>query len=571
VEDERVKRTRIESRQLALRLWEGGTNDMISIETSSRGEVFTRRWVVDLILDLAGYEPSRDLAALRALEPSCGNGAFLVPMIERLVESCAAHGHDLGTISRSIRAFDISSVNAELACKAAAAVLCEAGASSSMANSIADGWISTGDFLLSPTEEAAFDFVLGNPPYVRLEDISDELGKAYREAWPTMRGRSDLFVGFIEAGLRKLLPNGVLSYIVADRWMQNQYGRGLRELIAKEFSMDVVLTMHDVDAFEEQVSAYPAITVLRNAKQSKAVVAVAGREFDEPEGRKFRSFAVSRRKVFETTKVSAARLPGWFDGSRSWPTGTPANLSLVAELERRFPPLEEESTGTRVGVGVASGCDEVFLTRDPNAVEPDRLLPLLTTRDTVSGEAKWSGTFLVNPWEDGRLVDLDLFPRLEQYLDNHSDLVRNRHVARSTPERWYRTIDRVEPGLLGSKKLVIPDLKAYLQPVLDNGTTYPHHGLYFVTSEHWDLEVLGGLLLSDIAELFVSTYCVKMRGGCFRFQAQYLRRIRVPELVSLKNSDRLKLRSAFRSRDRGSASSIARRLYGVGSEELRVK
>ena len=68
-------------------------------------------------------------------------------------------------------------------------------------------------------------------------------------------------------------------------------------------------------------------------------------------------------------------------------------------------------------------------------------------------------------------------------------------------------------------KLVLPDLKAFIQPVLDRGETYPHHGLYFITSERWDLEVLGGLLLSDIAELFVATYCVKMRGGCYRFQA----------------------------------------------------
>ena len=47
--------------------------------TGEHGEVFTRRWVVDLILDLAGYTPDRDLAANAALEPACGSGAFLVP------------------------------------------------------------------------------------------------------------------------------------------------------------------------------------------------------------------------------------------------------------------------------------------------------------------------------------------------------------------------------------------------------------------------------------------------------------------------------------------------------------
>ena len=59
----------------------------------------------------------------------------------------------------------------------------------------------------------------------------------------------------------------------------------------------------------------------------------------------------------------------------------------------------------------------------------------------------------------------------------------------------------------------LPFVIRTLQPVLDSGQTYPHHGLYFVTSDQWDLEVLGGLLLSDIAELFVATYCVKMRAA----------------------------------------------------------
>jgi len=115
-------------------------------------------------------------------------------------------------------------------------------------------------------------------------------------------------------------------------------------------------------------------------------------------------------------------------------------------------------------------------------------------------------------------------------------------------------------------KLVIPDLKAFIQPVLDRGRTYPHHGLYFVTSDQWDLEVLGGLLLSDIAELFVATYCVKMRGGCYRFQAQYLRRIRVPAPQAIGKRDQSALRRAFAGRDRDASSAIARRLYGVDEQ-----
>ncbi len=304
--------------------------------------------------------------------------------------------------------------------------------------------------------------------------------------------------------------------------------RDLRKFIADGYSVETVLTMHDVDAFEEKVSAYPAITVIRRADQSTAVVANATGDFDEAAVPAFSKWATSRSRSKTTKAVTAVKLPTWFDSNTSWPSGNPANLALLADLESRFPPLEDPRTGTRVGIGVATGADSVYLTDDPDLVEPDRLLPMLMTRDTTTGVANWSGTYMVNPWEDGKLVALDDYPRMKRYLESWNGEVRGRHVARKNPDRWYRTIDRVEPGLLERQKLVIPDLKAYINPVLDRGETYPHHSFYVITSDEWDLEVLGGLLLSDIAELFVAMYCVKMRGGCYRFQAQYLRRIRVP-------------------------------------------
>lgn len=551
-------------RQLSLDLGQEVDPHVFQIdEQGVHGEVFTRRWVVELILDLSGFTVDRDLGGMVAVEPSCGSGAFLAPMTERLIESCRIHDRPLADIRSALRAFDLLQTNAELAQKTVAGALVEAGLGDAEAKSISADCVQCGDFLLTSHGEDAADFVLGNPPYIRLEDVPTNRSAAYRRACPTMRGRSDIFVGFIEMGLRILKQDGVLGFIVADRWMHNQYGADLRRLIASSYAVEAIVSMHDVDAFEESVSAYPAVTVIRRAEQSTAVVANATKVFGKANAPSLTKWVSSHRKSVSTRAVSAVKLPKWFDSELSWPSGDPANLALVADLERRFPPLQDPATGTRVGIGVASGADSVYLTDDTNLVEADRLLPLLMTRDTTSGEPKWSGTHLVNPWHDGRLVNLDDYPRLATYLQSRSSDVRGRHVARKNPGSWYRTIDRVEPGLREREKLVIPELKAFIQPVLDRGEHYPHHGLYFITSDQWDLEVLGGLMLSDIAELFVATYCVKMRGGCYRFQAQYLRRIRVPELASIGKRDRADLRRAFETRNRDLASRVARRLYGI--------
>lgn len=135
----------------------------------------------------------------------------------------------------------------------------------------------------------------------------------------------------------------------------------------------------------------------------------------------------------DTEGVQAATLPTWFAGQESWPTGTLEELSLVADVERRFPLLEDRDTGTRVGIGVATGADPVYLTRDTTLVERDRLLPLAMARDPASGEIRWSGVHLVNPWSDGALVSLDDHPLLASYLASKAATIQRQHVARRNP------------------------------------------------------------------------------------------------------------------------------------------
>lgn len=527
------------------------------------GEVFTRRWVVELILDLVGYTPDRDLASMLLVEPSCGSGAFLGPILDRLVESAVARDRDLRTVD-PVRAFDLLDANVELARKVVSERLQDAGLSPADAGEVSTRWVTAADFLLHDHSSAGADFVVGNPPYIRLEHVAPGIMATYRRACPTMRGRSDIYVGFIERGLELLRPTGVLGYICADRWMRNQYGAQLRELISRSYSVDTVVTMHDADAFEDEVSAYPAVVVLRKDRQGGANVVHAKGRFGAAAAAQVSAWARSRRGgSVATTTYEASRLDGWFAGRESWPAGSPKQLAAVADLEARFPPLERSGRGTRVGIGVATGRDDVFITDDAELVEGERLLPLLESRDTVSGSVEWHGSYLVNPWEGGRLVDLDAYPLLGEHLRSHSVELKARHVARTRPAQWYRTIDRVDPDLLRRPKLVLPDLKASAHPVLDEGRYYPHHNLYFVVSDTWDLEVLGGLLLSDIANLFVGAYCVRMRGGCYRFQAQYLRRIRVPEPEAVSKRHRRALIAAFTSRDVEAATAAAVQVYGL--------
>lgn len=461
------------------------------------GEVFTRRWVVELILDLAGYTPDRDLATMVVVEPSCGAGAFLGPIVERLLQSCELHGRAIDDASAAIRAFDLLDGNADIARKAVAVQLEKAGIASAVADALAAGWVTSGDFLLAPHAEQSVDFVVGNPPYIRLENLPADRNEAYRQTCPTMRGRSDIFVGFIEMGLRLLRPDGVLGFIVADRWMRNQYGTALRGFIADHYAIDAVIEMHDVDAFEDEVAAYPAVTVIRRRRQASPIVASTTSAFGPQQAEELKRWALAPvSEALDLSSVRAARLPGWFAGTDAWPTASPEQLAVIADLESRFAPLDDFATGTRVGIGLATGADDVYLTRDPSLVEDERLLPMVMAKDLAGGRISWAGHYLVNPWDEGGLVDLDEWPRFRAFLEAHGDRVKGRHTAAKSPERWWRTIDRMTPGLLRTPKLLLPEMKASAHPVLDSGEYYPHHtGCRKIGRGGWGKEAwaLGGV------------------------------------------------------------------------------
>lgn len=527
------------------------------------GEVFTRRWVVDAILDLVGYTPDRDLSQLRLVEPSVGSGAFFIPVVERLLESARAYDVKIEDLSQALFGLDLQQEHVETCRQKTRNLLIAHGISVCNAEVLTIKWLHHGDFLLDevPSE---IDFVVGNPPYIRTEDLDDETEATYRAQWTTMRGRADIYVGFYERSLGLLRKGGQLGFICADRWMRNAYGKRLRSFVISSYAVKSVWQMHDVDAFESEVSAYPAITVLANTAQGAVTLIDTTASFDGSSAPQVLDFIHGTVEEDSGKGWEGARLPSWFETDDFWPTGSPHMIKLLERLQEEFPALEDDGT-TRIGIGVATGADKAYIVDKGTevSVEKDRLLPIVMADDIRSGHLNPPAKLLLNPWDDeGNLIDLASYPRFAEVLDSH-EAVRKRFVAKKNPKAWYRTIDKVNPRLAEQPKLLLQDMKAQITPVFEPGGLYPHHNLYYIVSTSWDLEVLGGLLLSRLVEAFISAYGVKMRGGTLRFQAQYLRKIAVPQPEDLSSEVSDRLRSAFRARDREAATRAAEEAYGL--------
>lgn len=527
-----------------------------------RGAIFTRREVVDFILDLAGYTCEKPLHHLSLLEPSFGGGEFLLAALERLLKAYEANGASCDLID-CIRGVELHAETFESTRAKVAEILAQAGLSEAESKRLISRWLIHGDFLLTPMG-LKFDFVVGNPPYVRQELIPLALLAQYRKLYATLYDRADLYVPFIERSLRLLGENGQLSFICSDRWTKNRYGGPLRAMVSKGFHLRAYVDMVDSPAFSSDVIAYPAITLIQRAIPGPTLVA------ERPEISS--SFLARLSKALTHDNVEAelgvSLVEHAVNGSEPWVLSSSELRALLRRLEAQFPLLED--AGCKVGIGVATGADKAFIgPMEALDVEPSRKLPLVTTKDISSGSVQWLGLGVVNPFEDdGKLADLSVYPKLRAYLEQRRAAIAGRHVAQKTPANWYRTIDRITPSLAARPKLLIPDIKGSAHVVYEEGRLYPHHNLYYVVSEDWDLHALQAVLLSNVAKHFVAAYSTSMRGGFMRFQAQYLRRIRLPRWETVSTEMRQKLVQAAKSLDASACDAAASELYGLMEYEM---
>lgn len=466
------------------------------------GDVFTSPMVVGFILDRVNYIASRDLSGVHILEPSCGDGEFLVEIAHRLLNSAVRHHFDASeAFNRNVRAYDIDGEKVDRCRKRIA----------NLGISLSEECIREADFLKAETEKT--DIVVGNPPYVRYENIPREMVDFCRYTFSSFHYRCDLYVPFFEKTLASLHPGGLHCFVCSNRWLKNEYGRKLRQLIALKYALKTIVNLEQADAFQEEVLAYSAITVI---------------SADKPDG-SFEYAECGKVNGLDSLSYSRRRMPKGED----WSSAFSADFDNPS-----FLTIEQQ--GFKIGIGVATGADAVFVSPDlPQKVESELIMPSVNARDLRGNRLQWRGEYLLNPYNaDGSLVDLTAYPRASAYLEYHRERLSSRHVARKFPSRWYKTIDRICPELLTQPKILLPDISGNTFVFVDEGKFYPLHNIYYITGHsNVQLRLLATFLMSDFIRKQLSAVTNTMNGGFPRWQSQHLRKLRLPDLSTLPEND----------------------------------
>lgn len=469
------------------------------------GEVYTKENVVKYILDEVGFSSDKNLAITTLLEPASGSGAFALEIIQRLYKSSQKYGFDfIACLNQNIAFVEKDKEGFTLLKNNILFALENLGFLNENLNCIYNI-----DFL-GKSNFSKFDCIVGNPPYIRHENLDSEYKSFLKENYSTFKYRADLYIPFYEKSLGLLNGSGKLSFICSNRWLYNQYGELLREKVAKEFHLIKLINIEKTSPFDEEVIGYPCITTI-----SKSI------------GTKTFYFETNEKEVqldsISFTKVSTPTCASW------------QNLFLNYNINHNsLKPIIEQDF--EIGIGVATGADKVFIKKksELNGIERNRVIPIIKSNSLKGEDITWDESYLLNPFVNGNLCDLSEYPHLKEHFTENQQVLKKRHVAKKNPNNWYKTIDKVKSDLLKKPKLLLPDLAGSKFLFIDNGNFYPHHNVYYITNHNIDrLKILASILMSDFVKEQLSQIGIRMNGGLPRFQSQTLKKLRIPDIDKL--------------------------------------
>jgi len=289
--------------------------------------------------------------------------------------------------------------------------------------------------------ESGFDIVIGNPPYVRQEQLK-HLKERFKEHYECFTGTADLYVYFYEAGVKLLRTGGTFSFITSNKWFRSGYGEKLRGWLAQKSRILQLIDFGDAPVFT--AVAYPCILILqRTTPPADAIVRALTWELGPP----IETFAeVMARKSF--------LLPQRNLTSAGWNLQNDQNHQLLDRIRKTGMPLGEYCNG-QIYYGIKTGYNEAFVidqsTHDRLILEhkssAEILKPFLRGRDVKRWNCQFAGQYLIkiessenttHPWSsfDPKKAE-NIFAKTYPAIYNFLKAYRDQLIARTDQGRFF--------------------------------------------------------------------------------------------------------------------------------------
>jgi len=441
-------------------------------------------------------------------------------------------------------------------------------------------------------EFVGFDVVIGNPPYIRIQDLSASNAMAisyYNNNYMTTgEGNYDLYIPFTEKGIEILKSYGEFCFIMPHKFINANYGKKLRGLISENKYLRKMVHFGANQLFED-ATTYTGLFFI-SKKENKQFSFLLLNEIGEFINGDLPIFSISPTNVLS---------------SEQWLFIDIKESKLLDKL--LHDKVNLESVTHRIYQGVKTSADKIFIVRLLNdlgeffevyckennrqyQLEKTFISPLIKGGNSEAFKIKKSDLLLIFPYRNGELISEEILkaeaPNTWSYLSDHRALLEARENSSFKEDNWFAFGRNQAISVIFKPKIFTPDIAPSprfsfdeLGNIAFTGGAAGGYGI--IPKKSCEFKILLAILNSKLAFWFIKKTSTQMRGGWYSFESRYIKHIPLPannsslkyniellvdEITALKKqtpwSDTTELEKKI--------DQLVYELYGLTEEEIQI-
>ena len=382
-----------------------------------------------------------------------------------------------------------------------------------------------------------FDIVIGNPPYIQLQNNGGELAQLYEGGgYSTFARTGDIYCLFYERGWQLLKKNGHLCYITSNKWMRAGYGEKTRDFFVNKTNPLLLIDFAGVKIFESATVDTNILLFSRSNNQHKTTCAITNKQ-NKDSVKNLSDFVRQQDIICD------------FSTSDSWVILSPIEQSIKKKIEAVGTPLRDWDI--QINYGIKTGCNEAFIistekrkeilddcqTEDERKRTAELIRPILRGRDIKRYGYVDNGLFLINTHNGIKnklpRIDINDYPAVKVHLDQYWDRISTRADKGDTPYNLRNCAyweDFSKPKIMYSEIVRSPQF--YLD---EQGKFFPEATTFILIGEH--LRYLYNIFHSKVFTYFFKHFYAG--GGLgedgYRYKKVFFEKLPIPKMIGTPN------------------------------------
>lgn len=420
-------------------------------------------------------------------------------------------------------------------------------------------------------DNGGFDIVIGNPPYVKVQNLTHDTIDILKANYDTAWKRIDMSTLFIELGYKLINSEGTVNYITSNQFLSTEYGRKMREFFVEKQAVRQIVDFGDLRVFENAMT-YVSIFFVAKRKNSKFTYArikelpfIAPIEFD----------------LMDIQSLSG----------EAWSLG---NNDVGKVLEKIINNAScMLSSVAKPSYGIVTGKDDVLMfdLDEKVDIEDELILPVIRAQGCDRYSDAFPSKKVVYPYEfqnsNTSLIELDniktKFPKMYKYIMENSVPLKERKDSRNLfGDRvgWYGLVRFGQLETFMKPKIVTPGEVKHNKFCIDNtksGFTGARVFAITVEDETVDIRYLLALLNSKVVEFFMHHTASLKAGGYYSYSTSALEKI--PIIIADNQNEYIELVDEIMEKKRCAENTTALEnqieekifgLYELNDEEIDI-